>query len=92
MSGEEEDRRKQLLAQAAGIVAASEGKVGITKAMELVGYSEEERKTMKFYQQVRRRSHVLVVVEKKSVVPLESVQVNPSTEEISGLTTNSTNR
>jgi hypothetical protein len=60
------EKLKALILEAAGIVAASHNKVGVTKAMELVGISAEERKEMKLYQQVRRRALKLNVVETKS--------------------------
>jgi hypothetical protein len=41
-----------LVMQAAGIVAGSQKTIGIRRAMELVGFTECERKNMKLYQQV----------------------------------------
>jgi hypothetical protein len=60
---------KAMVEQAAGVVAASANKVGIKRAMELIGFSEEERGKMTLYQQVRRRSAKLIVVEKNKATP-----------------------
>ena len=54
---------------AAGIVAGSQKVVGVAKAMELVGFSVEEIKSMKLYQQVRRKAQKLCVVEKVTPPP-----------------------
>jgi hypothetical protein len=80
-----------LVEQAAGIVTASQSKVGIRKAMELVGFSAEELLTMKWYQQVRRRSMKLVVVEKeRNNTPPSAVEAASKASATSDLT-NSTN-
>ena len=50
----EQERLLLMVQQAAGIASASDKKVGITKAMELVGFSKEEIRQMTLYQQVRR--------------------------------------
>jgi hypothetical protein len=52
-----------LVIQAAGIIAGSQNTVGIARAMEIVGFSAEERKHMKYYQKVRRKAAKLSVVE-----------------------------
>ena len=59
----------ELVVQAAGVVFASRNKVGISKAMELVGFKAEERKKMKWYQQVRRLSSKVAVVEATATTP-----------------------
>ena len=64
---------------AAGIIAGSQHTVGISRAMEIVGFSEEERRNMALYQKVRRRSLKLCVVDKKAVVPIPAVEVAPRT-------------
>ena len=51
---------------AAGIVAGSKNFVGIRKAMDIAGFTEEETKLMRLYQQVRRRSLNLFVVDATS--------------------------
>jgi len=76
-----EERIKKMVQQAAGIVSASEKKVGISKAMELVGFSEEERRQMTLYQQVRRLAMKVSLV----VVPLRAAAVNAS-DDVSSLT------
>jgi len=78
---QEEERIKKMVQQAAGIVSASEKKVGITKAMELVGFSVEERRKMTMHQQVRRLAMKVSVV----VAPLPAAAVNAS-DDVSSLT------
>jgi hypothetical protein len=81
------DKLKVLVIQAAGIVAGSQNTVGISQAMELVGFTVEERKTMKYYQQVRRKSTKLSVIEVgKGTTPLPRVEVQPSVDTVSTLT------
>jgi hypothetical protein len=53
-----------LVHEASGIVVAAGGKVKITKAMALVGVTSPERRNMKIYQKVRRRSLKVAVVER----------------------------
>ena len=80
---------ESLVQKAAGIVAGSQKAVGIARAMELVGFSEEERKTMKYYQKVRRKAARLSVVEigKKSSTPVaSSIGAEPSVSTVSTLT------
>ena len=55
----EEDGR---INHASGIIAAAKGKIKITEAMKLVGFSTPERKNITVYQRVRRRSQQLTVV------------------------------
>ena len=69
----------ELVVQAAGVVSASKNKVGISKAMELVGFKSEERKKMKWYQQVRRLSSKVAVVEATATPPPVSVPHNVAT-------------
>jgi hypothetical protein len=74
----DEDFEKQikLVQQASGIIAIGEGKVKITEAMKLVGFSTPERAGGKVYQQVRRRSLKVadhVVEASKSDLPLAAV-------------------
>ena len=70
-----------MVQQAAGIVSASDKKVGITKAMELVGFSKEEIRQMTLYQQVRRLAMKVSLL----VAPLPVAAVNAS-DDISSLT------
>ncbi len=70
-----EEGIKEMVEQAAGIVAARANKVQIKAAMKLVGFSEEERSKFSLYQRVRRRSLRLEVVEKgKSTTPPSAVE------------------
>ena len=78
-------REKELVRQAAAIVAASDGKVKIVDAMKLVGFATPERKNMRVYQQVRRRSTKLVVVEKGKKLPPVVVDLSSGNSAISGL-------
>jgi hypothetical protein len=41
-----EDRLERLVEEAAGIIAAANGKVKISQAMDLVGFTREERQNM----------------------------------------------
>jgi hypothetical protein len=61
MSGDD-DRLKKMVQQASGILTAANGKVKIVQAMELVGFTSDERRNMKLYQQVRRLSTKLVIL------------------------------
>jgi hypothetical protein len=63
------DKVKERVKLAVGIVAGSQKIVGVAKAMELVGFSTEEIKTMKFYQQVCRKAMKLCVVKKEGAAP-----------------------
>lgn len=69
----------ELVVQAAGVVSASRNKVGISKAMELVGFKEKERKLMKWHQQVRRLSLKVAVVEATATTPPILVPDNVAT-------------
>ena len=60
---------------ASGIVAGSMKMVGITKAMELVGFTAEERKRMTLYQKVRRRAQRLSVVDLSKSTPASTTIV-----------------
>lgn len=50
------ERQNKLVKQASGLIAIGDGKIKISQAMELVGFTTPERQSMKLYQQVRRRS------------------------------------
>jgi RNase H-like domain found in reverse transcriptase len=73
-------RLETMVSQAAGIIAGSQNTVGITRAMELVGFSLEERKTMKWYQKVRHKSSKLVVVEVAKGVPVKGLASDEPSE------------
>ena len=76
-----------LVIQAAGIVAGSQYTIGIQRAMDLVGLKfEDARSKMKFYQQVRRKSEKLSVVEKGKATPLITVAAGEQHESVSTLT------
>jgi hypothetical protein len=76
---EEDSNVQRKVNLAAGIVAGSQKVVGVAKAMELVGFSVTQVRSMKLYQQVRRKADKLCVVEKATVVALpEDVVVAPA--------------
>jgi hypothetical protein len=81
---------------AAGYIVASQKTLGISKAMELAGFSEEDRRNMTVYQKVRRRSQKLCIVEKgkKDTPPPETVKVDAerTSTAVSSLTTSSGGR
>ena len=66
---------QELVVAASGIVAGSMKMVGITKAMELVGFTAEERKRMTLYQKVRRRAQRLSVVDLSKSMPASTTIV-----------------
>jgi hypothetical protein len=59
---EDFDRVNELVKEASGVIAATNGKVQIRAAMALVGFSTPERLNMKLYQQVRRLAAKTLVV------------------------------
>ena len=78
---EDNDPLQKKVEMAAGIVVGSQNTVGIAKAMEIEGFSEEECHKMTIYQRVRRRSHKLCIVEKNkitSALPPSAVNVEAS--------------
>lgn len=83
----------KLVDMAAGVVAASQKTIGISQAMTLVGFSEEERGQMKLYQKVRRLSMKLsvVVLPKGTSLPL-AVSVLPAASATSSLTSAASQR
>lgn len=88
---------QELVAQAAGVVSASKNKVGIAKAMGLVGFTAEEIKVMKWCQQVRRLSKKVVMKETRAegtpVVPMpQIVAAEAEASSVSSLTSNSGNQ
>lgn len=84
------DRQKRLVEEASGIIAAARGKVKITQAMGLVGFSTPERRDMKIYQQVRRRSMKVAVVAiaatKPAPIITSAVNSTVSVSSLSGAT------
>jgi hypothetical protein len=87
---EEIARIKRLVQQASGILSAADGKVKVMQAMILVGFTTPERKNMKIYQQVRRKSEKIVCVElkkKSSVVTVTEINgSNSQASTISSIT------
>jgi hypothetical protein len=69
MSGEG-DRLDRLVQEASGLLASTNGKVGIMQAMRLVGFTTPERNNMKVYQRVRRGAT------RYAVVPVVHVRKN----------------
>ena len=68
---EDARRKEQLVQQAAGIVAAAQGKVKIVESMKIVGFTTPERKNMTTHQQVRRKARRLATVQKGKQPPAE---------------------
>ena len=93
---EENDQFENLVIAAAGVVTGSRNIIGIRKAMEYVGFSEEQRKSMKLYQRVRRKAQKLTVVEvnKKQTTPPSGAEltIGLPNSEISSLTGESRSR
>ena len=86
MSGSD-PRHKELVVEAAGIVKASNNKVGVAAAMRLVGFTDQEVKQIKLYQQVRRRvTRISVVDVSVDGSPPTSVNVNTVDSQVSPLT------
>ena len=85
-SGGTEDR----IVQAAGIVAAVKGGIKIVAAMRMAGFSAEEIKVMRLYQQVRRKAKEMVIVDTtvNAVIPKEisSKRKSSATSVVSSLT------
>lgn len=92
----EEDGR---INHASGIIAAGKGKIKITQAMKLVGFTTPERKNITLYQKVRRGSHKMQVVpiaprtiKKSSLFEVESALSTFSSAEESAMANSSSNR
>ena len=85
----EEDGR---INHASGIIAAGKGKIKITQAMKLVGFTTPERKNITLYQKVRRLSHKMHVVpiaprtiKKSSLFEVESALSMTEDSELNGV-------
>jgi len=85
-TGGTEDR----IVQAAGIVAAVKGGIKTVAAMRMAGFSAEEIKVMRLYQQVRRKAKEMVIVDTTvdAVIPKEisSKRKSSGTSVLSSLT------
>ena len=91
---EREGKLAEMVREASGIIAASNNKVEICKAMELVGFTAEERLNMRLYQQVRRFALKLLLVfdaSRAAMVPAEEVNVNCSSSQVSALSSDERN-
>ena len=77
---EANDDLQKLVEAAAGVVAGSKNLICIRKAMQYVGLSSEQQKSMALYQKVRRKAQRLQVVEvgKKVTPPPVAVDVDGS--------------
>jgi len=64
---EEENTIDDKIVHASSIIAAAKGKIKIRAAMRLVGFTDAETKNMTTYQQVRRKSTNMIVVDKKAL-------------------------
>ena len=78
---------EELVEEAAGINAVSKNKVGISKSMELVGFTLQQRSDMKIYQRVRRMAQKLLNAKMPPVPPVANVL--PMASEPSSLTSGS---
>ena len=90
------EERKMMVEEAAGIVSLTKGKVKIVKAMEIAGFSTPERKNMTLHQQVRRRSQKIDIkfetkgkssIDSDSSLP-SSVHLHSQGSSVSGLSSN----
>ena len=83
----------EMVREASGIVAATKQKVGIRKAMDLVGFSVEEQKNMKLYQQVRRSALKVTFVYglPTKTPPAAEVHVRTSDSQVSALSSDERN-
>ena len=91
---EEDEALKKLVSAAAGVVTGSQNIIGVRKAMQYVGFSEEQCKSMRLYQQVRRKAQKLAVVDlekKQTSPPAEEVNVGRPASSTSSLTIDSQN-
>jgi hypothetical protein len=78
------DRVEKLVQQAAGVVVASENKIGYRQAMSLVGFEADEVGHAALYKRVIRRSKAMLSA---SSTPVPVVQVSPNQASLSSLTT-----
>jgi hypothetical protein len=78
------ERLEKLVRQAAGVVVASEKKIGYRQAMELVGFAADEVTNAAIYKRVLRRSKAIVV--HAETTPVAVVQLAAATSSISSLT------
>lgn len=79
------DRVATLVEEAAGIIAAAHGKVGVAKAMDLVGFSDVERGNMSIYQRVRRKVSRIAVGPREGTPPTTQVNLSSAESQVSGL-------
>ena len=82
---------QKLVRAAAGVVAGSQKVVGVSKAMEVVGFTPEQRQNMRLYQQVHRKAQKLSLVDEEERInptpPTAAVEVTRQSEsEASSLT------
>ena len=86
-----EEKLDKLVQLASGVVAVSENRIGIRKAMELVGFNPDQIKKMSIYQRVRRRAQGLLVpkTEGLETPPASAVRLLLPNSEISSLTSDS---
>lgn len=54
---------------AAGIIVGSQNSIGVSRAMEIAGFTSDDKKNITTYQKVRRRAQKLCIVEKKKGTP-----------------------
>jgi len=83
-ASEQENALEGKILHASSIIAAAKGKIKIRAAMRLVGFTDQEAKTMTLYQKVRRKSQNIVVME-KGALPKQAVpaQIGDGAETVS---------
>ena len=89
-----EDKLVAMVQEASGIVVASRKKVGIRQAMGLVGFTLEDQRNMKFYQQVRRgvtKVSVVFGIPSAKNAPAEVVNVSTEDSQVSALSSDERN-
>lgn len=86
---EDGPEHQKMVEEAAGIFKASNGKIKLVDAMKLVGFSQEQTRVMRVYQQVRRKAQKLTIIVGSLVVGGPSSNSNVSTLTASEEQTNS---
>ena len=81
---EEEKALQGMILHASSLIAAAKGLIKIRAAMRMVGFTEEQTKSMTLYQQVRRKSQNMIVVDKKALsTPSVPEQIGDGAEAVS---------
>jgi len=81
---EEEEALQGMILHASSLIAAAKGLIKIRAAMRMVGFTEEQTKSMTLYQKVRRKSQNMIVVDKKALTtPSVPEQIGDGAETVS---------